>query len=65
MRMKPAKSMLHGLAQRRRRIRNLLADCRNSFRDVFGRVDSALGQDPPGINSGPRQSNRGIAPDWG
>ena len=60
-----AESMLHGLAQRRRRIRKLLADCRNSFRDVFGRVDSALGQDPPGIDSGPRQSNQGIAPDWG
>ena len=52
MRMKPAKSMPYGLAQRRRRIRNLLADCRNSFRDVFARVDSALGQDDKGNNPG-------------
>jgi hypothetical protein len=43
MRMRPAKPVPHGL-ERRRRIRKLLAGCRNSFRDVFARVDSALGQ---------------------
>ncbi len=53
MRMRPAKPVPHGL-ERRRRIRKLLAGCRNSFRDVFARVDSALGLDDQGNN-----------PDWG
>ena len=54
VRMKPAKPVPHGLERRRRRIRKLLAGCRNSFRDVFARVDSALGLDDQGNN-----------PDWG
>ena len=54
VRMKPAKPMPLGLERRRRRIGKLLAGCRNSFRDVFARVDSALGLDDQGNN-----------PDWG
>ena len=38
-------SMPHGLERKRRLIRRLLAECRNSFRDVFGRFDSELGRE--------------------
>ena len=47
-----AEPMPHGLERSRRRIRRMLADCRNSFRDVFGRIDAALGQDGGGDDPG-------------
>ena len=33
------------LEQNRERLRRMLAECRNTFKDVFDRIDSELGQD--------------------
>ena len=43
-----------GLERKRERLRRVLAECRNTFKDVFDRIDSALGLD-----------DRGNNPDWG
>ena len=34
-----------GLEQKRERLTRALAECRNTFKDVFDRIDSELGQD--------------------
>ena len=34
-----------GLEQKQERLRRMLTECRNTFKDVFDRIDSELGQD--------------------
>ena len=36
------------LERKRKRVRRILADCKNSFRDVLGRIDAVLGEEETG-----------------